>query len=287
MPRRPHRPLVSADRSATPREDLGGLSPRQAREILDDPIDGTGPLQIAADLPASHFDVVPTLGLDNARRMLWLLDAEGPWQLDARGGLPRSVALSLLKTLEWWPGYVETVDVSKEELGGDDLSGVYGHRMNLQRAGLIRQAGSALHVTPDGMRLLDRARTCELAARTLGAMLKDEGYEAMDPAKGVDVNRGVRRRLKLLLWKLSRVHEGWWQVPDLVRELTTREIREETEDYQLEPDGVIEIIMSGMLLAPLADLGLLECDLDSYSTVPERYRRTPLFEQMLRWTLRS
>lgn len=264
----------------------GELTHAQAAAIMTDPLDGTGPLRIEAGLPVAAFTDTPMLGVDNARRMLALLETDGVWRLDEYDNLPDAVAVRLLDALEWWPGFLTEMRESGEPVTERALSAVWGTRKDLLNAELIHADGPGrldLRITEDGLRLIDRERTGELAARLLTAHLRDVGYAEESPDDVVDPNRGVRRRYKLVLWKLSRVPAGWLDVDTLVRLLTMPEMLDEMRQYSWA-DGALGVIVQSLVLSRFADSGLLERDLDAPTDV-RRYRRTQVFDRMLSWRL--
>lgn len=265
-----------------PQPELGGLSPLQVGPLLDDPWDGSGPLRIADDIPAQTFEQFDALGVLNARMLLDAVQTYGPIRLTPSGYLNRAFVSRMLDTLRWWPGYLDRVRTFCKVINEYDVTPLLQARDHLVAAKLLRPVGRELRITPAGREAAAPEAMGTLAARLFRLTYRELAFDQVDDEP--EFAAPIQHLMPLLLWKLSRIHEGWWTMEELVEEIPTPELRRQYEgdDLYFNP-GMFEYLLKDWVFDGLADWGILEVDLDSWDAASQRYRRTPLFERFLSW----
>jgi hypothetical protein len=266
-----------AEYNRTPQESLGGLSPNQVSQLLEDPWDGTGPMRLDETLPAGAWHDTHALLLTNAPRLLEIVAAEGPLRLTPAGNLPRAFVARVLGIFEWWPGYIRELERMNKVINEFDVAPLYETRELLQLTGLLRKAGRLLRITPAGRAMLEAPRGT-LAAALFRAHWRDFAF----PDDGPLPTHLLQEWFPLLLWKLSRLEVRWWGMEELAEALSVPELRQAFPQTEYP---IFAWAMHHEVFTRLGDFGLIELDLDSYSLDTERYRPTPLLSRFVRWKI--
>jgi hypothetical protein len=266
-----------AEYNRTPQPELGGLSPLQARALLEDPWDNTGPLRIADDVPLAAFEEHQALLIVNARRLMEVLVAEGPLRLTPAGYLPRTFVMRMLDALQLFPGYRENVLEGAVRLSELDVAPIHLCRTVLELARLLRTAGLHLRITRIGRDLVRPERAGALAARLFRTYFREMDLRYVTRGIGAE---DVQYVLPLGLWRLSLLGPRWYGGQELIDTITTPEQRRHWSRFGLE---WLWGLLVGRVFSPLCDFGLLEIDLDAFSDASTRYRPTPLLGRMLSW----
>jgi hypothetical protein len=270
-----------AEYNDTPQPELGNLSPLQARAVLEDPWDGTGPLRITDDLPFDAFAAAEALGVLNAQRLLTIIADERRVRLTPAGYLPRAFVARMLEMLQWRPGYVEHVREGNRVINEMDVPPLLSARDVLMAARLLKTHRGALQVSRDGRALSVPERVGALAAILFRTWFRYTDIAADDRFRGGEEIQG---QLPLVLRRLSQLDEAWRTTEELTDAVILPELRAR---WKAQAPIGISFLMLLRVFRPLCDFGLLVMDLDSYSLETERFRRTALFPRFLSWRFTS
>ena len=172
-----------AEYNATPQPELGAVSPVQARAVLSDPWNGTGPLRVSEDLPYEAFAAEDALMVLHAQHLLAFVAREGPIRLTPAGFLPRRIVARLLEELRWRAGYLALLHEMNKVINEADVPPLLDLRDLLTFLRLLRVSRGSLRVTREGRSSCERARTGPLAARLFRAVFRQSDFLARDRSR--------------------------------------------------------------------------------------------------------
>jgi len=269
------------DYNTAPQEELGGISPEQARTLLEGGVRGEGPLRFAEDL--SLDEIEGSAFLANARAFLNALLETGGTLATAAGNLKRAFVAEMLEGMRLRDGYLEDLHRMNRVVNEEDAWPLHILRVNLEVAGLIRRRKGRFHPTKKGREMAKPEAAGRLFVHLFrtyfGKFNLEYGRLSLDQPS-------LQPAVPLLLWQLGVHAQDWVTVGDLARQILPGRPEDHPGDAAtLFPDGAA--LLNGTVLTPLEGFGLLE------ERVPggiRRWRRgsedtqiraTPLFEGFL------
>lgn len=188
-----------------PVRELGGLTRRQARELLEDDWNGEGPLRFGQDL--SRTDLAGSRLLANVAIFLETLRDEGPLAHTKAGNLPRSFVTLMLDRLDWGESLLaEMLKRPGTRANEEDAWPLHVLRVLLELAGLIRKYRRRFQITKKGEALLDEGRAAELYTLLFRTFFRTLNLDYID---GAPEEPNLQRMVPLILRRIAHVADEW------------------------------------------------------------------------------
>lgn len=268
-----------ARQNAAPRKDLGGLSPDDLAQLLYGDWNRPGPLRLGRDLPLGVVEVSPWFEV--ARRLMQMIEADGPVKLTPAGNLPKAVVRRLVEsvlseaTREHWSG--QGVERVKEQ----DLQLIHLPRVLLEVGGLMKRRKGHLVLSKEGRGLLPDARAGELYARLFETCFRRFDLAYLDGAQEAPV---FQQLIGYSLVRLRDLASDWVSVERVVAEALHPMVR---PNMPVPTHGFddLPLIARTRLLRPLERFALVEQR--ELPRAPEdillrfEVRKTPLYDLFL------
>lgn len=267
----------------TPQAELGGLSPRQAFELLHLDWEGGGVLRLEAGLALDELDGAEILV--NARRMLAALAEAGGMKATQAGNLNRRAVAQLAALLRWDPKLAEALRTRSRPLNEMDLFPLHVLRVVLGLAGLLRKWKGSFRVTARGRALQSQDRAGELYALLFRTVFRRFNLAYLDRMAGE--HREIQDTVAFALYRLGGLADEWTRTKALAREIVLPDVAASVPIDQFGWDRLPWMVET-RILRPLGRFGLLELrdvpGKDKY--LPDReVRRTALYGSFLRFAL--
>lgn len=282
-----------AEYNAAPQDELGGLSPLQAHELLSGDWATVGPLRLDEtlaldDLRECHLLVA-------ARALLGAAAEPRGIKATTAGNLNRRTVAALLDVTPWPAGYVPEARHWNKVINEEDFQPVHVLRLLLTLAKLLRRRGGAFQATKRGRDLLADGRAGSLAAILLRTLYLDfnlgylGGWEETEPRQPLVPLFLLRLTVLDREWRLGRgIVPLVDPAADMEAEIARLAARYpglyEAESRETSSAELPSFAFSSFvhrILEPLEWLGLLEGREvpGAYPTIPDReMRKTPLFD---------
>jgi hypothetical protein len=252
------------------------LTQQQFRAFIADRLDGHGPCRVQEDL--AFAALASTSVMPNARLFLAALGESGAG-LTAKGNLNRKFVEMLLDRLRW-KNYdaAEIRAVCKAVNEHDFIPAMYLHAV-LRLAGLVRREKGFLKITKKGCGLLP-----EKQAGRLQAVLSRTTFARYNPAylDGFGMPEIFAPQISLILYLIGQFCTDWREPGPLMRSVTLPAKELTAPKYPGLPIAAFE----ARVLRYLCWFGLMEkarpAANDDWQQ-PHLYRKTPLYDRMLRF----
>jgi hypothetical protein len=258
--------------------DIIRLSEEQFQAFINDTLDGTGPCRLQTDLPfeaLAHSTV-----LRNTRLFLLALEDHGA-TLTAAGRLNRKFIQLLLDRLHWEGSDADEVrDVCKAPNEQDFTPALYLHAL-LRLAGLARKEKGVLRPTQKGRSLLDEKRAGQLQSELFRTSFVRFSAPYLD---GINMPDVFAPQISLILYLIGHFCREWREPEPLMNSVTlpARELMESR--YPELP----ALSFESRVLRYLCWFGLMEKGKEAANDdwrQPYRYRKTGLYDKMLRFVV--
>jgi hypothetical protein len=270
--------------NAAPQDELAGISPHQAQELLMGGVSGEGPLRLSDVLGLDELE--PSSFLFNARAFLAAAGEAGGAPLTQTGNLKRVFVAEMLERLRLPEDYLDRLHRYNKVVNEMDVGLLHVLRVNLELAGLIRKRKGRFHLTRKGRELM-RPQAAGALFQHLFQVHFGE-FNLAYPGREED-RLGLQGALPLLLWKMSRRAQDWISV----EELTPVLLPDNVVRMGIDDEGSrrrVDMMVYYHILRPLMVFGLLE---EARDDAPEdelypgwdpseiNLRVTPLFGRFL------
>lgn len=269
----------------TPRDDLSGLTPRQAQTLIDAGLEEDGPLRLVDDLDLDDLEDADFL--HNARTLLAAVHAaDGAPATDA-GNLKRAFVADMLERMRWPDGELETIRRMNKVINEGDVPLLHRLRVVLDVAGLVQRRTGRFRITARGRELLPEDRAGRLMAHLFRTYFRD--YNIGYGGRGLDT-APIQQGVPLFLARLPREAADWVDRDELAATLLPPQLAAEDPDAatpgRLPLAEIRAIQLAVHVFDPLARFGLVEER--GRGGGPDRWSRdvevrtTPLFERFVR-----
>jgi hypothetical protein len=255
------------------------LNREQLHAFIHDRLDGAGPCRVQENAPLAALAL--TSVVPNARLFLAALEG-GEAKLTQKGYLNRKFVSLLMDRLHWQdcdPADIRAICKVVNEM--DFIPAMYLHAV-CKLAGLARHHRGFLKLTHEGRSLLP-----EEQAGRLQALLFRTTFAKYNPAylDGFNMPDVFTPQISLILYLIGQFCTDWREPGPLMRSVTlpAKEITE--PQYPNLP----ELTFETRVLRYLAWFGLLEKARPAANDdwrQPRLYRKTELFDRMLRFEVR-
>jgi hypothetical protein len=258
-----------------PQRELCGLSPNQVGRLLEDDWSGEGAIRIETTLPLETLE--SSVVLANARLLLDVVEERGEVKATAAGNLPRIVVEETRDRLLLPTGYPRRwMDRARNE---EDVRPLHMSRLLLELAGLLKRRKGVFSATRRGRELLSPARAGELQALLFRTFFRTLNLAYLDGLPAVpELQHGIGASIHLF----GRTARQWRTREEVAAAALLPFVLRAIAATARDDAGAL---VERRLLMPLTDFGLAECRESPRpgAYLPDRhYRRTPLFERMLR-----
>ena len=253
------------------------LEPTSVKALLEPPGETPQALRLTTyEVSAEAALAVPMVIA--ARLLLDLAVKQGGLVLTPAGFLKRADVWHVFDQTEW-PGYdkAETLAMNKV-INEQDAYGVFFTRMALQAAGLLRKRAGVLKATRVGKSML----ADEAAPARLGELFQAVFWRMnLQDFDRNPLQFWPQHHASLVLWCVSVTAHRWSSAEHLTPLCTIMETIGEPVAHDLPG-----FAMATRILRPLAWLGLMESRRQKRASGwghEEDFRKTPLFDQMLKF----
>ncbi len=253
------------------------LTQRQFHAFLEDKLDGTGPCRLQEDM--AFVTLAGTRVLPNARIFMMALD-QGGAKLTTKGHLSRKFVETLLDQFRWQDRDANEIRAICKVVNEHDFTpAMYLHAL-FRVAGLVRPEKGMLKLTRKGRKLLP-----EEEAGRLQALLFRTTFAKYNPAylDRLNMPEIFAPQISLILYLIGQFCTDWRAAGPLMRSVTLP-VRELPESKHFDlPAAAFEV----RVLQYLCWFGLLEDGKQAANDdwlQPRLYRKTALYDQMLRFT---
>lgn len=213
----------------------------------------TGPMRFAPTLTLP--DLADATFLQNTRLFLAALDAAGGTPATATGNLNRVFVRQMFDRLILPKRFREiTLHVCKV-LNEHDIWPLHLDRIVSECAGLVARRRNRFQVTSAGRKLLPGPQAGQLYRSIFLAYFRKFDLHYDFHLRDVP---GIQETMAVILWRLDNVARDWTPVGGLAEQILLPGVVNQLHAAMLSSYDTEAWILSGYVLDPLIDLGLLE-----------------------------
>ena len=217
---------------------------------------GTGPIQLAKDLPEP--EVAPAPFYIAARALLETLRDGGPAKATATlGNLPRSLVNEVFPRLPYDDAERKYHLQFNKVFNEEDLSLLHAVRITGEAAKLLRKTKGRFAITKRGRDLLDPAKSGELYRTLFITFFRSINLAYFDRVPNLIE---LQQTLAIILWRLGIVARDWTSLVVLAEETLLPEVLELVADQEKGPHATQGFTLYCRIWRYLDDFGLLEPD---------------------------
>jgi hypothetical protein len=269
--------------NATPQEELAGISPNQALELMQAGFGEESPLHLSDSLSLPELE--GSAFLANARTFLTALVETDGTPATAAGNLKRAFVAEMVEAMRFGEGYVDQLFRRNKVVNEEDVGTLHTLRVNLEVGGLLKRRKGRFTVTRKGRELAKPDQAGRLFAHLFRTY-----FGKFDIAYGSRRSDGptLQPAVPILLWQIGARAREWVSIRDLADQIFPP--RPGTPPPEHTPRWwPEESDLHWSVLRPLRGFGLLEerniGQEETWYSRPEdrQFRTTPLFEAFLRF----
>jgi len=213
----------------------------------------TGPMRFSASLTLS--DLTGAAFLHNTRVLMAGLAAEQGTPATATGNLTRAFVGKLFDRLALSARSRESIRTVCKVVNELDLRPLHLARVVAECAGLLARRNKRFQLTKAGRELLPDEQVGALYRRLFVAYFRRFDLRYNSHLRDVPL---IQQSFAVILWRLDTVARDWTPVRGLARHILLRAAFEQLHAAMKSPYDKEEWILSGYVLDPLFDLGLIE-----------------------------
>jgi hypothetical protein len=213
-----------------------------------------GPMRLSGKVPLA--DLQGAVFFVNLRRLLLALVEEDGADATATGNLTRAFVGRMFERMELPKTYRESTRRVCKVINETDVWPLHIARIVAECAGLMRRRGKRFALTPLGRRLLPDEQAGALFRAVFIAY-----FRRFDLTYGFQLRPvpAIQETMAAVLWRLDGVVREWRAVEGLAQQILLPKVHERLRAAMTHPaHDTEEWILGGHVLAPLADLGLIE-----------------------------
>lgn len=265
--------------NSSPQDELGGLSPDQARRLLGGDWETQGPLTLNASLQLD--DLRSARFVTSARGFLSAMGEAGSVKATSAGNLNRKFVAEMLERLELEYEWLEILQNYRRVINEEDVFPLHALRVVLDVAGLIKRRSGKFSLTRKGSSLLKEESAGALYAHLFWTFFQRFNLAYLD---GCPPNPALQSTLPVTLYRIGR-EGGHWARP---RALADRSLHPaafgRAFDWNDEDYAYFQFELR--IVRPLVGFGLMERR-DIPSEKPHRHefetRKSVLFDRFLQF----
>jgi len=215
--------------------------------------DPNGPLRLnrqllIADLENADF-------FQNTRQFLIALQEQGHTAATATGNLNRVFVRHMLDRVALSALERKTILLVNKVLNEQDLWVLHLSRVVSEAAGLVASRSKVFKPTKAGSALLAEEHAGELYHRLFIAYFRKFNLHYDFHVRDVP---GIQQSMAAILWRVGDMLEDWRPVRGLTPQLLLPRVLQQLREAMVSPYDKEEWILSGYVLEPLRDFGLIE-----------------------------
>jgi len=269
--------------NATPQEELAGISPNQAVELMQRGFGEGSPLQLSESLPADELE--GSAFLANARTFLTALVETDGTPATAAGNLKRAFVAEMVEQLRFEEGYLDELFRVNKVVNEEDVRTLHVLRVNLEVGGLLKRRKGRFSLTRKGKELAKPDQVGRLFAHLFRTYFGE--FNIAYGSRGAE-EPTLQRAVPILLWQIGARAREWISLRDLAVQILPRrpDMPPPEESRRWWPE---ESSLHWWVLRPLKGFGLLEERDHAPTTPPPRrpqeieFRTTSLYGAFLRF----
>ena len=212
-----------------------------------------GPMRFCPSLALS--DLAEASFFQNARLLLAALDESGGTAATATGNLTRVFVRQMFDRLILPKNFRESTLHVCKVLNEHDVWPLHIVRVVSECAGLVARRNKRFQLTRTGRDLLPEAQAGALYRRLFLAYFRKFDLHYDFPLREVP---GIQETLAVILWRLGNVARDWTPVRGLASQVLLPGVLNQLHTAMVSEYDTEEWILSGYVLEPLLDLGLVE-----------------------------
>lgn len=268
-----------------PQEELGGLSPKHAHDLLysgwwKEPY----PIILNSSLPLSAFSASPFVL--NARSLLQMIANKGELSSTPKKNLSRQSVAELLQVLTLPEGFLAKLHTYSKVINEMDVFPLHIVRSVCELAGLIRCTKKAFVLTRKGLGLTKDAKAGELCVELFHAHFRKFNLAYLGRLPDCD---GVQLTFTYSLFRLARLSNGEsYTIEGLAPMALLPKVQEEIKAEPFQ-GTLAEWLLESRILRPLEGFGLIQlmrADPKDHEPWLVAVEKKPLFDQFVRVNLR-
>jgi hypothetical protein len=238
--------------NATPQEELAGISPNKAADLIRGGFGETSPLRLSETLTADELE--GSAFLANARTFLNALLETGGTPATTAGNLKRVFVAEMLETMRFEDKYLDDLFRMNKVVNEHDVGTLHVLRVNLEVAGLLKLRKGHFSLTRKGKDLARPESVARLFAHLFRTYFGE--FNIAYRSRGTD-GPSLQRVVPLLLWQIGARAREWISLRELALQILPRhpELPPPDEGPQRWPE---ESDLHWWVLRPLTEFGLLE-----------------------------
>lgn len=265
--------------------ELGGLSPKAVRHILEADWEGHGSA-IRLDDSASLEELDSSRMLHNARLVLTMLAERGSVKATPKGNLPRAFVNEFRERMRARDVAPESELPVPQVVNEADLSALHLPRVLLELAGLIKRRNGRFSRTRRGEQLAGDDRVGTLFSTLVRTHFRHLDLAYLD---GIGPAPAFQHSISYTLYQFGRVGVEWQTASELTDVLVLPGIRHE---LPMDPYfDVVALMLETRFLRPLAAFGLAEARTSRREPgeviARAAYRKASLFDRVLHFRVAS
>ena len=232
----------------------------------------------------SSADLQNAAFLQNTRQFFLALEERGHAAATASGNLNRVFVGHMLDRLEMSPVQRENILRFNKVLNEQDLWVLHLSRVVSETAGLVARRSKLFKLTRQGAALLAEDRAGELYHTMFVAYFRKFNLHYDFHLRDVP---GIQQSMAAILWRIGDVLEDWRPVQGLAPQILLPRVLEQLREAMVSQYDREEWILSGYVLEPLRDFGLIEKRSETdWPTITEKdsIRFTPLWKKFISFT---
>jgi len=264
-----------------PREELGSLTPIQARDLLYTPWDDSScPLKLNESLPSEALNEIEFV--QNSRLLLNYIKEREPLPTTNTGNLKRKDVGRLLdEMVPPYDNFVEKVRDMNKVINEQDVVPLHTIKTVMEIGGLVNIEGSKFTIPSRTEKFMADEREGELYADLFRVYFREYNIAYFTRGPELEI---VQDTVPFTLYRLSQLDDGWYAEDGLTGKVANPAVLEAYPDTELDETGnPLRFVYSQRVFAPLNRFGLLEKrkgEMGQYTRTTE-FRRTALFDRFL------
>jgi hypothetical protein len=268
--------------NTTPQAELGGLSPDRMAQLLYGDWTTAGAFRVVDEAPVAPLLDVPLVA--DARLIMAYIDANAPVKLTATGNLTRAAVAALVPMLRTEAHNNEESSRIEYSVRNEDDVRWLPVLKHLLLFGRIVTKRKGLLLSSRGRTLLPEQKAGELFVQLFLTLFRR--FDLRYLYSGTP-HLGLQQTLPYSFYQISRTADDWTPLAALGETAWLPSARDPLQEWELTYADTRFSAFRYRVLEPLVHFGLLERRLLPGDTpYPKRaeFRRTPLFEQLLRFS---
>jgi hypothetical protein len=219
----------------------------------------------------------------NARLFLLTLQEQQDTAATGSGNLTRAFVAQMFNRLALSPLVRERILKCNKVINEQDLWMLHLARVVSQCAGLVKLRGKRFRVTKEGVRLLAESYAGELYRKLFISYFREFNLNYDFFLRDVP---GIQQSMAVIFWRLDDVVQDWRSVRNLAPQILLPRVLQKMHEAMVSPYDKEEWILSGYVLEPLREFGLIECkrsEIERWPRITEEdsIRLSPLWKKFI------